>query len=458
MTKAPWFRDNSPHRRMRKGQFAAEESERQMKWRLRYDLREEARLRDAQRSRMQSILPPIDRERSARPLAVVRHMPDPRTRRIRPEDMRGGTWIDNATGKPTDPRIIEKARRRVRQFASNPVALQRALRPLWRYMRATDALDVLDYLNKQIVALDKTAKINPGAGWVLRGACAGIPDGSVNRQKTQRYRNPNLPGYETSANSCTANQAMASPLWSAWGSPIPSEHNSIDAGMLTSVDRGTYARYYTRTVTPPAGTPDFVKRSVLGSVDPNIVRSLPGVPNRWPEVSPSAEIATQPVGRVLVSADGSRVPPGLGPPTFVRLRPPRAREQQGKTFTRIQRIGLMVYNALDRASEGAELVDAVYDALPADVKARWDRPDRPGDTFGQYGLEGADWKLQALWYNWHRVDRVAAVKNILKNHFSDKAIGAIQAQLPRNVGNAHNAGEMEFAKFLDDLLTSVLGG
>ena len=108
-------------------------------------------------------------------------------------------------------------------------------------------------------------------------------------------------------------------------------------------------------------------------------------------------------------------------------------------ITRTKAIGIALYKALDAVSESAEVVDAVYDALPKDVRKRWEKerfPDarwirdkntgewvrvgveRPGDNFGQYGIDGADWKLQALYYNWHKVDVEKAIKNIIKNELN----------------------------------------
>ena len=170
--------------------------------------------------------------------------------------------------------------------------------------------------------------------------------------------------------------------------------------------------------------------------------------------------------------------PNWPPIPRVRRRRPRKRERQRKPMTRTKAIGIAMYKALDGVSEGAEVVDAVYDALPADVRKRWEKerfPDarwvrdkntgkwervgveRPGDNFGQYGIDGADWKLQALYYNWHKVDVEKAIKNIIKNELSDRVIGGIQAGLPKNSGAAHSQGEMELGQSLDDWFSSELG-
>lgn len=152
-------------------------------------------------------------------------------------------------------------------------------------------------------------------------------------------------------------------------------------------------------------------------------------------------------------------PPSPAPPRVppVQREPPQKGEKQRKVITKTKAIGIALYKALDAASESAEVVDAVYDALPDDVKKRWKREDRPGDNFGQYGLGGADWKLQALYYNWHRVDVVQAIKNIIKNELQDRVIGGMQAVLPNNTGAAHSQGEKRLAKLLDEWFAEEFG-
>lgn len=152
-------------------------------------------------------------------------------------------------------------------------------------------------------------------------------------------------------------------------------------------------------------------------------------------------------------------PPAPAPPRVppVQREPPQKGEKQRKVITKTKAIGIALYKALDAASESAEVVDAVYDALPDDVKKRWKREDRPGDNFGQYGLGGADWKLQALYYNWHRVDVVQAIKNIIKNELQDRVIGGMQAVLPNNTGAAHSQGEKRLAKLLDEWFAEEFG-
>ena len=109
-------------------------------------------------------------------------------------------------------------------------------------------------------------------------------------------------------------------------------------------------------------------------------------------------------------------------------------------MSRTARIGIALAKSMDRISESSEIVDAVFRALPQDVQDRWSagRPDQRnmfGDQAGQYGVGGADWKLEALWHNWHKVDVPTAIANIIKNEAEDKlyglAFGAMDSIRPR---------------------------
>lgn len=110
--------------------------------------------------------------------------------------------------------------------------------------------------------------------------------------------------------------------------------------------------------------------------------------------------------------------------------PPPRNTKEKKTRGR----GLTLANFMDLLSESSEVIDAVYQALPEDVRKRWERDrdlDRPGDQFGQYGISGADWKLQAIWYNWHRIDAASAVANIIRNEIEDRLYGRSYAARDR---------------------------
>lgn len=172
------------------------------------------------------------------------------------------------------------------------------------------------------------------------------------------------------------------------------------------------------------------------------------------------------------------VGPSEPPIEPVKREPPEKGEKHRKVITKSAKIGIALFKALDAVSESAEVVDAIYQALPKDVRKRWEKAlfpdarwikdkrsgkwvqvgvDRAGDNFGQYGIGGADWKLRVLWHNWHKVDVEQAVKNIIKNELTDKIIGGIDSKLPRNSGNAHSDGERALSHYLDEFFSEELG-
>lgn len=161
------------------------------------------------------------------------------------------------------------------------------------------------------------------------------------------------------------------------------------------------------------------------------------------EVSPlvQAEVATWPAYQSFATPLNQTVSaPAVGSGPMVNvpvtpIAPPTAGVKERKTINKSRALAVAVYKVLDAASEYADIVDAVYQALPEDVRKRWDRPDRRAvDAYGQYGVNGADWKLQALWHNWHRLDTGQAVVNIAKNQLEDAAYGAIHKYVPPQAG------------------------
>lgn len=119
---------------------------------------------------------------------------------------------------------------------------------------------------------------------------------------------------------------------------------------------------------------------------------------------------------------------------------PRARTRERKAKGAIRSI----FRILDAVSESAEVVDCFYSALPKATRKRWekgrdyDRNTRGNqisrgliDKAGQYGIDGADWKLQALYHNWDKVDFNEGMECAIKNHFEDQIVGAVGRQLSK---------------------------
>lgn len=153
-----------------------------------------------------------------------------------------------------------------------------------------------------------------------------------------------------------------------------------------------------------------------------------------------------------------------------RRAPAAAGEKERKVMPRSRAIGLALVRALDRLSESAEVVDSFYQALPADVRKRWEKGRGAhwakvngkwkwvglnrglADQAGQYGIDGADWKLEALWHNWHKVDYAQAIENVAKNELEDRVYGGIYKRLPVNVGQAVDPAMQALSKALGYVL------
>ncbi|PZO60395.1 MAG: hypothetical protein DI635_15460 [Pseudoxanthomonas suwonensis] len=130
-----------------------------------------------------------------------------------------------------------------------------------------------------------------------------------------------------------------------------------------------------------------------------------------------------------------------GPPGPHMRTPPPSRTRERKVRSRSLTVSLAMFKALDLTSEASEIVSSFYDALPKEVRKRWERgrgedPDkyRNFDNFGQYGIDGADWKLQALYHNWDKVDLGEAFRNVAKNMVEDRVYGSIHRYMPKHAG------------------------
>lgn len=195
----------------------------------------------------------------------------------------------------------------------------------------------------------------------------------------------------------------------------------------------------------------------LPRVKPGVVPTVP-----WTPIGDDTPI-TKPFPTVVITPAPSSPAPGTKTGDIVKTpgrphtrTPPRKREKEKKVMTRSARQLRAIFAALDTLSEYGELVDALFDALPDDVKKRWskDRENRGLlDQAGQYGIDGADWKIQALWHNWHRIDGPTAFKNIVGNEVQDKLLGLLNRNLPRNQGHAFDSG----MKGVNDWITSSMG-
>lgn len=137
-----------------------------------------------------------------------------------------------------------------------------------------------------------------------------------------------------------------------------------------------------------------------------------------------------------------------------RPAPPRAGEREIKAKGPLRTL----LRVMDIISEAAEVVDAIYDALPVAVRRKWKCSDiKRGliDNAGQYGISAADCKARALWHNWHSVDVDRAVKNIIRNELQDKFLGYINSKLPKNIGHGVDDGMKELNSLFEDLMEEL---
>lgn len=240
----------------------------------------------------------------------------------------------------------------------------------------------------------------------------------------------------------------------------------------------------------PAGVPALFRNTILPEavLNPNWLREQPGnLPVVPRPVSPPAfnpNDAFEVYNGLLpkapprlssgdpvpwIAAVSPPPPPGQKPPRpFLPRpagrRPPGRKEKQRKIMSRAQRISLAIVRAIDNISEKAEIIDAFFRALPEETQRRWSKGRKsrgPIDQFGQYGIDGADWKLQALWHNWHKVDMAKAVKNVAKNALEDQLIGAYQKRIPASmsfaVGEFLKEVGIEPEKFVSQKVDQIFG-
>ena len=110
--------------------------------------------------------------------------------------------------------------------------------------------------------------------------------------------------------------------------------------------------------------------------------------------------------------------------------------ERGTKERKVRSRGVSIFKMMDLLSETADVVDAVYDALPDKVKRRWKcgKTRMKGlsiDRAGQYGLGEADCKARAIWHNFDSLDLPKALVNVVKDEIEDRLIGAGHAAQDR---------------------------
>lgn len=221
--------------------------------------------------------------------------------------------------------------------------------------------------------------------------------------------------------------------------------------------RGYADEYYVRAPGAPAGPlPEHTGLPHYRTPfdNPNVVRRLPSVrpaPEPQPQREPEKAAKFDPwQGREFSDGGVRYTNPTRSPPSSGEREPP-------KSISRSRKLAVMVFRSLDAVSEWAEIVDAAFEALPEKVQKRWKRKSRGLiDSAGQYGIDGADWKLQAIFHNYMSLDVQTFVENIIKNNVEDDIIGAMNRARPRNSVSAFEQSDKVIGKalneFLDDLV------
>jgi len=216
---------------------------------------------------------------------------------------------------------------------------------------------------------------------------------------------------------------------------------------------GTTMRKWNSTMAP-----DF-----LAGMNPNVLREMPG------QAAASPRDFMSPVDRYIDALDntpralsrGAVVVRGGGPggggPTISPAKPgPPSPPGRGRRERKGVSTMRTVLSMLDTLSEAAEVVDAVFEALPKKVQRKW-KCNRKGfiDAAGQYGIDNADCKIKAIFWNIHKIDMEQAVKNIIANEIQDRVIGGIARASPVNVGRATDEGQKAVNELLERLFQEV---
>lgn len=155
-------------------------------------------------------------------------------------------------------------------------------------------------------------------------------------------------------------------------------------------------------------------------------------------------------------------------------RPPETGELERKFLSRSARFMIAMFKGLDAVSELSEIVDVFYDAIPQAIRdqyekelgfrwmhlrsGKWVKVKPPElkrgllDKAGQYGIDGADWKANAVRKHFMDIDVEKAFKGLINNATQDFVHGQLHKNLPRNTGKALDNGIQQVEKFLQEFV------
>lgn len=314
-------------------------------------------------------------------------------------------------------------------------------RPLSRFIPylgvALTAYELWKWINEQDV--QGSVVVAPG-NWRLAGTC-GYPAPTGPVVATQWHAQSNCSRTLNSTIPAAATPGRFST--SAVIRTVALDAEAVPNYRVTTVSR------WTRTVTDAANWPVryYAPYAVPGfGVQPVNVPRVQEVPSAFPPEFPTEQPSneSEPDGEPLQGLNSS-IEFSVGTSEATNPRPrertnPRQnpRERSPRTERKVRskttRFAVALWHYMDKLSEASEVVDAFFAALPPEVQKKWEKKNERnwfGDQFGQYGIGGADWKLQALYYNWEKVDLIDALGNVGYNMLEDKVVGNIMKRLPK---------------------------
>lgn len=171
----------------------------------------------------------------------------------------------------------------------------------------------------------------------------------------------------------------------------------------------------------------------LGDALSRAISPTPAADN--PPFQQPAPVSKDPVVIIDLTSGGEQTV-SIGKPHFPVSKPTPGAVRERKLRVPAG-LGPAIFRALDKVSEGAEVVNAIWEALPDKCKKKQAKRGLV-DQAGQYGIGGADWKVPQILACQDNIDWPEAIKNILLNEVEDRAYGAAYRQYDKFRGRNIN--------------------
>lgn len=409
-----------------------------------------------------------------------------------------------ASSSKTNTPLIDQIAKRMDDVA-NDARARRALQTQLR--RELRAIGVIARRGLRLTPHPLARAISIGLDvYDLLGAIEGLPpEGgtipkgwnlvqSCGQSGPAMYQNTNLSDNPTACVAGWAGRANLNPPSGTdpVGTPIANSQRGLrlstgkpnegEASVVFPAVTATVSRWNRPANQGVTYAPSFIE-PIQPMHNPNVMRampSVPGDPSQTPREQYEREAAAVPRPRPrnpYEKKTWTQGRPGGGGTRYVSPRtypgPGVAEGKHGGT----RKLAVALFGALDVVSEYSEIVDAFYEALPNDVRNRWERklgfhwvkykgkwvkmPPKNLergllDNAGQYGIDGADWKAQALFHNIAKVDVSSAVENIIKNRLEDKVLGTLQRARPKNTVSALNQSDQFVGEWLNGFIDEMV--